>query len=103
MSRTLGHTGIEVSDIGSGCCATDDRESVAAVRRGLKLGVTFFDTADVYGTGHSERILGEALRTRRDDVAIATKFGCPTATCAPPSRGSGTSPMGARPRAGSRS
>jgi aryl-alcohol dehydrogenase-like predicted oxidoreductase len=91
MSRTLGHTGIEVSDIGFGCWAiggpftldgradgygaTDDRESVAAVRRGLELGVTFFDTADVYGTGHSEQILGGALRTHRDEVVIATKFG----------------------------
>src|SRR5215212_11975878 len=53
----------------------DDRESIAAIRRGLELGVTLFDTADVYGTGHSETILGRALAGRRDDVAIATKFG----------------------------
>jgi aryl-alcohol dehydrogenase-like predicted oxidoreductase len=87
----LGHTGIEVSDIGFGCWAiggpftldgkpdgygaVDDEESIAAIRRGLELGVTFFDTADVYGTGHSEEILGEALSGRRDEVVIATKFG----------------------------
>ena len=53
----------------------DDDQSVAAIRRGLELGVTLFDTADVYGTGHSETILGRALGAERDDVAIATKFG----------------------------
>jgi aryl-alcohol dehydrogenase-like predicted oxidoreductase len=51
----------------------DDDESIAAIRRGLELGVTFFDTADVYGTGHSEEILGRALGS--EDVTIATKFG----------------------------
>ncbi|MEV4116101.1 aldo/keto reductase [Nonomuraea sp. NPDC049695] len=53
----------------------DDEESVAAVHRALDLGVTFFDTADVYGTGHSERVLGRALSGRWDEVVIATKFG----------------------------
>ena len=53
----------------------DDDQSVAAIHRGLELGVTLFDTADVYGTGHSETILGRALGTSRDNVAIATKFG----------------------------
>jgi aryl-alcohol dehydrogenase-like predicted oxidoreductase len=91
MSRTLGPTGIAVSDIGFGCWAiggpftldgkpdgygtADDAESLAAIRRGLELGVTFFDTADVYGTGHSEEILGQALAGRRDEVVLATKFG----------------------------
>ncbi len=46
-----------------------------AIRRALDLGVTFFDTADVYGTGHSERVLGRALGSRRDDVVVATKWG----------------------------
>lgn len=55
--------------------AVDDDESVRAIRRALDLGVTFFDTADVYGGGHSERILGEALGPDRDRVVIATKFG----------------------------
>lgn len=91
MTRTLGRSGIEVSALGLGCWAiggpfwegeqpvgwgeVDDEESVRAVRRALDLGVTFFDTADVYGTGHSERILGKALEGRRDDVVIATKWG----------------------------
>ncbi|MEV6169628.1 aldo/keto reductase [Streptomyces sp. NPDC051954] len=91
-TRTLGRTGIEVSALGFGCWAiggewqdpdgqplgwgkVDDEESVRAVRRALDLGVTFFDTADAYGTGHSERVLGRALGKRRADVVVATKWG----------------------------
>ncbi|MBG7702666.1 aldo/keto reductase [Streptomyces sp. MC1] len=91
-TRTLGRSGIEVSALGFGCWAiggehqtadgqpvgwgkVDDDESVRAVRRALDLGVTFFDTADSYGTGHSEEILGKALGERRDDVVLATKWG----------------------------
>ncbi|TDD39134.1 aldo/keto reductase [Nonomuraea terrae] len=90
-SRTLGRSGIRVSSIGFGAWAiggpfvsggkpagwgeVDDDESVAAVHRALDLGVTFFDTADVYGTGRSERVLSRALAGRRDEVVIATKFG----------------------------
>ena len=91
-NRTLGRSGIEVSPLGFGCWAiggewsdlsghplgwgkVDDDESVRAIRRALDLGVTFFDTADVYGTGHSERILGRALGKRRADVVVATKWG----------------------------
>ncbi|QWA21965.1 aldo/keto reductase [Streptomyces osmaniensis] len=90
--RTLGRTGIEVSALGFGCWAigaewqsadgqplgwgkVDDEESVRAVRRALDLGVTFFDTADTYGAGHSERVLGRALGKRRADVVVATKWG----------------------------
>jgi aryl-alcohol dehydrogenase-like predicted oxidoreductase len=89
--RTLGGSEIEVSALGLGCWAiggrfsregnaagwgeVDDDQSAAGIRRGLELGVTFFDTADVYGTGHSETVLGEALGADRDSVAIATKFG----------------------------
>jgi aryl-alcohol dehydrogenase-like predicted oxidoreductase len=53
----------------------DDEVSVAAVRRALERGITFFDTADVYGAGHSELVLGRALAGHRDEVVIATKFG----------------------------
>ncbi|MFI9543340.1 aldo/keto reductase [Streptomyces sp. NPDC052016] len=91
-NRTLGRSGIQVSALGFGCWAVggewqdaggqplgwgkvDDDESVRAIRRALDLGVTFFDTADVYGTGHSERILGRALGRRRDEVVVATKWG----------------------------
>ncbi|MFE9168210.1 aldo/keto reductase [Streptomyces kebangsaanensis] len=92
FTRTLGRSGIEVSALGFGCWAiggewqsadgqplgwgrVDDEESVRAVRRALDLGVTFFDTADVYGCGHSERLLGRALGKRRDEVVVATKWG----------------------------
>ncbi|GAB2930178.1 aldo/keto reductase [Streptomyces heilongjiangensis] len=91
-TRPLGRSGIQVSALGFGCWAiggewrsadgqplgwgkVDDEESVRAVRRALDLGVTFFDTADVYGTGHSERVLGRALGRRRADVVVATKWG----------------------------
>ncbi|WP_129839551.1 aldo/keto reductase [Streptomyces sp. RFCAC02] len=91
--RTLGRSGIEVSALGFGCWAiggewhdtsgaplgwgaVDDAESVRAIHRALDLGVTFFDTADVYGAGHSERVLGRALADgRRDRVVLATKWG----------------------------
>lgn len=90
--RTLGRSGIDVSALGFGCWAVggewqaadgqplgwgkvDDEESVRAIHRALDLGVTFFDTADCYGTGHSEEILGRALGKRRDDVVLATKWG----------------------------
>jgi aryl-alcohol dehydrogenase-like predicted oxidoreductase len=58
-----------------GWSEVDDEESVAAIERALELGATFFDTADVYGAGHSERVLGRALAGRRDEVVIGTKFG----------------------------
>jgi aryl-alcohol dehydrogenase-like predicted oxidoreductase len=92
FQRDLGtRTGVEVSALGLGCWAiggpytsggrpagwgpVDDEESIRAVRRALDLGVTLFDTADVYGCGHSERVLGRALAGRRDDVVIVTKVG----------------------------
>jgi aryl-alcohol dehydrogenase-like predicted oxidoreductase len=55
--------------------AVDDAESIRAIQGAIELGVTFFDTADAYGTGHSERVLGQAIKGRRDKVVIATKFG----------------------------
>ena len=55
-------------------CAVDDAESTAAIRRAVDLGVTLFDTADVYGTGHAERVLGAALKPVRDQVVIAIKW-----------------------------
>jgi aryl-alcohol dehydrogenase-like predicted oxidoreductase len=58
----------------SGWGEVNDDESIRALHRGLDLGVNFFDTADVYGTGHSERVLGKALAGRRQQVVIATKF-----------------------------
>lgn len=83
-NRTLGHSGIELSPMGMGCWAiggtnwgggADDDESIRAIHKALEFGITFFDTADVYGRGHSEKILGKALAGRRAQVIIATKFG----------------------------
>jgi aryl-alcohol dehydrogenase-like predicted oxidoreductase len=91
MTRTLGRSGRTVSALGFGCSAiggpwqsdglpagwgeVDDQESAAAIRRAVDLGVSLFDTADVYGCGHSERVLGQALAGVRDQVVVATKFG----------------------------
>lgn len=73
---------LEVSAIGLGCMGMsvlygprDDEESVATVRHALDRGVTFIDTADMYGAGHNEELLGKALKGRRDEVVLATKFG----------------------------
>ncbi len=86
-TRELGKTGMQVSEIGFGAWAiggnahgnsygpTDDAESIRAVRRAFDLGCTFFDTADAYGWGHSEELLGIALEGHRGDVRIATKVG----------------------------
>jgi aryl-alcohol dehydrogenase-like predicted oxidoreductase len=91
MERTLGRSGLTVSAMGLGCWAiggefwwegkydgwgdVDDDESIRAIRRAIELGVRFFDTADVYGTGHSEEVLGRALQGRREQVVLSTKFG----------------------------
>jgi aryl-alcohol dehydrogenase-like predicted oxidoreductase len=91
FTRTLGRSGIAISPMGFGCWAiggpfwdgetpqgwgeVDDAESVRAIQASIDLGVTFFDTAGVYGAGHSERVLGRALAGRRDKYVIATKFG----------------------------
>lgn len=85
--RILGKTGLKVSEVGFGAWAiggnhygnsygpTDDKVSLEAVERAFELGCNFYDTADVYGHGHSEELLGEALRGHRNDVILATKVG----------------------------
>ncbi|TFV92473.1 aldo/keto reductase [Blastococcus sp. CT_GayMR20] len=80
-TRTLGLTGLTVSSLGLGCMgmsqmygAADRKESIATIHRALDLGVTFLDTSDVYGDGHNEELVGEAIAGRRDDVQLATKF-----------------------------
>ncbi|MDE2492134.1 MAG: aldo/keto reductase [Elusimicrobia bacterium] len=80
--RRLGRNGPEVSALGLGCMgmsefygAADDRESIAVIHRALDLGVDFLDTADMYGVGRNEELVGRALRGRRDGVILATKFG----------------------------
>ncbi len=84
FTRTLGRSGIEISAMGMGLWAVggsgwgggaDDEQSILGIHKALELGVTFFDTADAYGAGHSEGVLARALEGRRDQVVIATKFG----------------------------
>lgn len=105
--RKLGD--IEVSGLGFGCWAiggpfsdaqgrplgwgeVDDEESIRAVRRAVDLGVTFFDTADLYGTGRSEEVLGRALAGHRDEVVIASKWGNAFDRATATSTGSDASP-----------
>jgi aryl-alcohol dehydrogenase-like predicted oxidoreductase len=80
-NRTLGRDGLVVSAIGLGCMGmsqaygdADRQESIATVHRALDLGVTFLDTSDVYGSGHNEELVGQAIAGRRDEVQLATKF-----------------------------
>jgi aryl-alcohol dehydrogenase-like predicted oxidoreductase len=80
-TRTLGE-GLEVSAVGLGCMgmsefygAADEGEAIATIRRALDLGVTFLDTADMYGPFTNERLVGRAIAGRRDEVVLATKFG----------------------------
>lgn len=93
MKRQLGRSGIEVSALGIGCWAiggpwieaatgkpfgwgeVSDRESIDAIHCALDSGITFIDTSDNYGAGHSETVIGQALKGRRSDAVIATKFG----------------------------
>lgn len=77
-SHRLGRSGLKVSALGLGCNnfggRLDEKRSIDVVHACLDAGVTFFDTADIYGMGRSEEILGEALGNRRDEVVVATKF-----------------------------
>lgn len=80
--RTLGRSALQVGEIGFGCMGmsefygdANEAESIATLQRAVELGVTFFDTADMYGMGHNEALVGKALKPYRDQVVIATKFG----------------------------
>jgi aryl-alcohol dehydrogenase-like predicted oxidoreductase len=83
QKRILGKTGLEVSALGLGCMglsfglgpATDKKVAIELIRKAFELGVTFFDSAEAYGPGDNEELLGEALQPFRNKVVIATKFG----------------------------
>jgi len=103
-TRQLGTSGLTVSAIGLGCMgmsqsygAGDDEESIRTIHRALDLGVTFLDTADAYGKGANETLVGRAIKSRRREVVLATKFGLipgPSGRCFPhaASSVSGSSP-----------
>src|SRR5690348_12056905 len=82
-TRTLGKSGIEVTEMGLGLWAvggdqwgaTDDKDSLDTIDFSLDAGINFYDTADVYGMGHSEELLGQAMKGRRDKFIVASKIG----------------------------
>ena len=108
--RTLGRSGIKVSPMGLGCWAiggpfwdgttplgwgeVDDEESIRAIHVGLDLGITLFDTANVYGAGHSERVLARALGGKRTQAVVATKFNAVFNETTRQVMGADTSPAG---------
>ncbi|MBK7456569.1 MAG: aldo/keto reductase [Anaerolineales bacterium] len=112
FTRKVGRSEIEVCALGMGCWAiggpiwekgtphgwgeVDDNESIRAVHRAMELGVNFFDTANLYGAGHSEKVLGRAFAGRRKDVVIATKFNAVFDEQARELLGSDTTPAGIR-------
>ena len=81
-TRKLGTQGLEVSALGLGCMGmsefygtTDESEAIATIHRALELGIDFLDTADMYGSGANEQLVGKAILDRREEVVLATKFG----------------------------
>jgi aryl-alcohol dehydrogenase-like predicted oxidoreductase len=93
-TRTLGRSGLSVSALGLGCMSmsefygpSDETESIATIHRAIELGVTFFDTADVYGPFKNEELVGRAIKGKRDKVIVATKFGIVRDPTDPKARG----------------
>jgi len=95
QQRQLGRSGFEVSALGFGCMAMsdfygprDEREALATIHRAIERGVNFFDTANIYGLGRNEELVGRAIFDRRECVVLATKCGS-VRDPEPPSRRSG--------------
>jgi aryl-alcohol dehydrogenase-like predicted oxidoreductase len=81
-TRSLGSSGLQVSAIGLGCMgfsgtygASDDEQAIAVIHEALNQGITLLDTSDAYGNGHNEELVGKAIKGRRSEVVVATKFG----------------------------
>ena len=92
--RKLGNSGLAVSALGLGCMGMsefygprDEKESLATIHRALDLGINFLDTADVYGPFTNEELVGRAIKDRRDEVVVATKFGIVRNPAKPNERG----------------